>query len=65
MFNNLIAELARAKITQKQLAESLGLTETTVSRKLKGTTNWKLNEISTILKMFPGSEFDYLFKKGA
>lgn len=44
MYRNLEAEMARAGITQGQLAKELGITPTTLSLKLNGKSNLSLRE---------------------
>lgn len=53
MYRNLIAEMARADVTQAHLAKELGVTPTTLSLKLNGKSNLSLKEcvqIKNILK---------------
>lgn len=40
------------KITQKDIATATGLTESSVSRKMRNFRNWKAPEISKIMKHF-------------
>ena len=42
---NIRAELARKQMTQMQVAEILGLTQSSVSSRLRGDTRWKLDEL--------------------
>lgn len=44
MYPNLEAEMARAKMTQFELAKELGITPTTLSHKLNGKSNLSLKE---------------------
>ena len=61
MFPNLLAEMAaNGQITQKSLAQELGLTEKTMSAKLTGQTEFKLSEMIAIKHKFNKS-LDYLF----
>lgn len=48
MYPNLLAEMARRKITAKELAEKLGVTPTTMSWKLNGKSTFTLEEASQI-----------------
>lgn len=61
MFPNLLAEMAaNGQITQKALAEELGLTESTMGAKLAGRTDFKYSEMKKLKKKFNKS-MDYLF----
>lgn len=48
MYSNLIAELARKGINQKDLADGLDIGRATVSRKINGISDWTLSEALTI-----------------
>ncbi len=62
MFNNLLAEMARNRINQTQLAEVLHVSQKTVSNKLKGKSEFTLSELNKIMGLFEGDvSFDYLF----
>ena len=51
MFPNLLAEMAaNGQITQKALAEELGLTESTMGAKLAGRTDFKYSEMKKLKK---------------
>lgn len=61
-FHNLEIEMARARKTQSELAEILGITETTLSMKLNGKSNLSLNECIAIKQVLcPEETVDYLF----
>lgn len=45
---NIRAELARAQVTQIALAEYLGISQASVSAKLKGKTPWSLAEVGAV-----------------
>lgn len=62
IYSNLIAEMARKKITQKKLGEMLGLTNVAIHQRLYGTTEWKLSEICYLMNYFK-LDFDYLFER--
>ena len=49
MFNNLLAEMARNRINQTQLAEVLHVSQKTVSNKLKGKSEFTLSELNKIM----------------
>ncbi|MBR4334413.1 MAG: helix-turn-helix transcriptional regulator [Clostridia bacterium] len=63
MFPNLLAEMAaNGQITQKALAEELGLTEKTIGAKLTGKTDFKYGEMKKLKRKFRKS-MDYLFSE--
>ena len=41
-------QMWRARITQKQLSEALGIDQAAVSRRLRGRTEWKVSELLTV-----------------
>ena len=45
-------ELAKKEMTQKDLANCLNITESTLNRKIYGKSEFSLNEVKTILKIF-------------
>lgn len=61
MFRNLSAELARNRMSIKALAEATGITYDTLKNKMSGVTEFKLAEMVSIAKVFPGCTMDYLF----
>lgn len=66
MFRNLMAEMARADINNKEMAEKIGIGETAYGRKLKGTNDWNVSEMIAIQKILNeelGTSYtlDYLF----
>lgn len=60
MYPNLMAEMARARIQQKDLAAALGITEKTMSAKMRGEADFKLGEMRVIRNKL-GKTMDYLF----
>ena len=61
-FNNLKAEMAREGISQKQMAEFLGMTPENLRMKFAGRVNVSVPEACAIRdKWFPGLTIDYLF----
>lgn len=42
------AEMARAGVTQTDLAAALGITQPAVSSRLKGRIDWRLRELHTV-----------------
>ncbi len=64
MFPNLIVEMKRSHVTQTKVAEVLGITNTAVSNKMKGKTEWTLLEMCKIKQsFFPELTLDDLFLK--
>jgi len=64
MFGNLKAEMARHGLTNKNLAEILGVTEKTIRGKMCGKTGFTLKEMRLIQKAIPGKiPIDFLFEE--
>ncbi len=64
MFNNLIAEIKRNGLTQKEFAKRVKINEVVFSRKLNSETEFKYSEIVRILEFFNLKlAFDYLFEE--
>ena len=63
MFPNLRAEMARRKMTAKQLSEAVGFTYESLKNKLSGATEFKLGEMLAIQRIFHGCTLEYLFEK--
>ena len=62
MFNNLIAEMARNKITNEKIAVAIERNPNTVSQKMLGKVEFTRKEMWTIKeKFFPDLSIDYLF----
>lgn len=65
MFPNLYAEMAsHDRMSQKELASKLRISEKTCGEKLKGNTDFKLGEMRVIQKLFQ-KPLDYLFAEQA
>lgn len=63
MFSNLNAEMGRAKLTIKSLAEISDINYESLKLKLRGVTEFKLCEMISIKKKaFPDKSLDYLFQ---
>lgn len=54
-------EMKSRKETQKKLAELLGLTRGTISKKLAGKIEWSISEVETICEHY-GKDYYQLFK---
>lgn len=64
MYANLKKELFAKNITQYQLAKTLKVGENTMSKKMRGKTDFTLSEMFTIQKeFFPDLTLEYLFKQ--
>lgn len=61
MFVNLNAELARNKLTMKDLAKRTGMNYESLKNKMSGATEFKRSEMIAIKKEFPSCSLDYLF----
>jgi len=48
MFNNLKKEMIQADISKKELASLIGISYNTFRSKIKGKTDWKMEEIIKI-----------------
>lgn len=63
MYNNLLAEMARLKLTRIDLAKGLGVRNATVADKINGKYSFTLDEAFKIRdQFFPGLDIEYLFK---
>lgn len=63
MYKNLSAEIARTGITQKAIAEYLGIHENSISNKISGKSSFTVEEAFQIKEhFFPNCELKYLFK---
>lgn len=64
MYPNLEAEMAREKVTRKDIAESLGVRHATVIDKLNGKYRLYLKEAQEIQAVFfPHLTIEYLFEE--
>ncbi len=61
-FTNLLTEMARKNITQKQIAQALGIEPTTLSKKINFKTDFTLPEIKMIRDFInPELKLEFLF----
>lgn len=60
-FPNLIAEMVKHGETQIELGKLLGLSQPSISRKLKGEVGWTLDEVDKICEHY-GKDYYQLFK---
>lgn len=69
IYPNLVAELSRNGITYTSVAKSLGISRTAMYKKLDGTTNFTLKDITTIKEILKVADsngdytLDYLFSR--
>lgn len=62
MFANLIAEMARNKVTNEDIANCLKVTLNTISNKIGGKTEFTRKDMWDIRKsFFPSLSIEYLF----
>lgn len=60
-YANLRVEMAKRGVTQRQLAQRIGSTESAVSMWLKGTRSPSLRYTLKIQRVFPDCSIEYLF----
>lgn len=64
MYRNLRAEMAREGIDYEDIAKALGVSQSTVSRKMNGQGKFFYDETLAIRnKFFPDCTLEYLFEK--
>ena len=61
MFANLRAEMARYNLTPKQICDAANISYYTYKNKMSGETEFKLDEMLAIRRLFTGLTLDYLF----
>lgn len=61
MFPNLLTEMKRKRYSQKGLAEFIGITERSMTKKMNGKTEFTLREMRAVQMAFPECSLDYLF----
>lgn len=63
MFSNLNSEMGRLKLSIKKMSELSGINYETLKLKLRGVTEFKLDEMISIKRnIFPDKTLDYLFQ---
>lgn len=62
MYRNLIAEMARNRISRKDIEVAISRTERCVRDKLNGKQKIHICEAKKIQKLFQGCTLDYLFE---
>ena len=58
---NLMIEMFAKNITEKTLADMLGIDQKTLNHKLEGDHEFTLKDINIIMTLFPHCTADYLF----
>lgn len=62
MKNNLKAEMVRHKVTAKDIAQCLHLSEKTIYQKINGKSDWQWKQVLEVQeRFFPGCDVNYLF----
>lgn len=59
-YPNLVAEMARSGQTNNSLAKLLGISPASMSRRVKGDTDFTKSEIDTLCDFF-AKDYEYLF----
>lgn len=62
IYPELAGEFARHGKTQKDVANILGITDVSLSRKMKGKSDWTISEIEKLCDFFSKDYYE-LFKK--
>lgn len=60
-YPEILSELARRGLTQRELAEILKVNQGTISKKMRGKTEWTIGEVETICDYF-NKDYYQLFK---
>ena len=63
MYPNLELEMFKQKITGRQMAQRLGIGESTMYKKLRGEFDFKLQEVKKIQDIFPDVDWRVLFAR--
>lgn len=58
--SKLLGKMAEVDITQRDLAKAIGMSENTMTSRIKGTTDFKANEIVAICKVCGISSADQI-----
>lgn len=62
LYPELLGEMAKHGDTQKSLAKLLGITYSSVSRRLSGKSEWSISEIDILCEYYDKNYYE-LFKK--
>lgn len=63
MYPNLELEMFKQKVTVRDLAKRIGISESSMHNKLKGRNEFLLSEIEKILDIFPDVPWRVLFAR--
>lgn len=63
MYPNLELEMFKRKVTVRDLAKRIGISESSMHNKLKGRNEFLLSEIEKILDIFPEVNWRVLFAR--
>ena len=61
-YPNIAAEMGRCRLTQKELAARLGISNSCLHYRLYGKVEWKLDEMIKLSNIF-GKDINYLISK--
>lgn len=64
VMDNVLAELARRRVTQRQAARSLGISEATFSDRVRGRTRLTLDDIERFAALLDVDPADLLARRG-
>ena len=63
MFQNLEIELLKRRITRKQFADAIGISESALRNKIKGRADFTFSECKKIAEQLDNLSWDYLFEQ--
>ncbi len=63
MFPNLTAAVSRKGLTRKELASALGMSLSTLGRRLRGSIEFRWNELHRLHDLFPDVPMSVLLKR--
>lgn len=64
MLGNLIIEAKKRGVSQKQMADVIGVTQQSLSKKINGANQFKLDEMTALRNtFFNDCTFEFLFAK--
>ena len=63
MFQNLEIELLKRRITRKQFADAIGISESALRNKIKGRADFTFSECKKIAEQLDNLPWDYLFEQ--
>ena len=63
MFPNLTAAVSRKGLTRRELAEALGISLSTLGRRLRGSIDFRWNELHILHALFPDVPVSVLLER--